>query len=184
MWNADPLRPQYDSLCAGREARCAQCTCLPQRPVPMRDEVRRTRSSALVLSLWARSAQRLHPTSPSVTVVNGQEMGLGYATWRGGGGGRKRTNGTSRHIQHSPNTPTTGLRKRGNDTSKSTGRSGRQNAATRRNMRRDERVTVQGPVKKPQRDGMSHGGGGGQSGGPLLPQLCDVCCFPVLGMGI
>ena len=50
---------------------------------------------------------------------------------------------------------------RGNDTSKSTGRSGRQNAAARRNMRRDERVTVQGPVKEPQPDGMSHGGGGG-----------------------
>ena len=30
----------------------------------------------------------------------------------------------------------------------STGRSGRQKAATRRNMRREERVTVQGPVKK------------------------------------
>ena len=39
----------------------------------------------------------------------------------GGGGG---ANGTSRHIQHSPNTPTTGLRERGNDTSRSTGRSG------------------------------------------------------------
>ena len=49
---------------------------------------------------------------------------------------------------------------RGNDTSRSTGRSGRQNAATRRNMRR-ERVTVQGPVKKQQPDGMSHRGGGG-----------------------
>ena len=46
----------------------------------------------------------------------------------------------------------------GNDTIKSTGRSGRQNAATRRNMRREERVTVQGPVKKQQPDGMSHGG--------------------------
>ena len=61
--------------------------------------------------------------------------------------------------QHSPNTPTTGLRERGNDTSKSTGRSGRQNAATRRNMRREERVTVQGPVKEQQPDGMSHRGG-------------------------
>ena len=40
------------------------------------------------------------------------------------------------------------------DTSESTGRSGRQNAATRRNMRRDERVTVQGPVKEQQPDGM------------------------------
>ena len=42
-------------------------------------------------------------------------------------------------------TPKTGLRSRGNDTGTSTGRSGRQNAATRRNMRREERVTVQGP---------------------------------------
>ena len=48
---------------------------------------------------------------------------------------------------------------RGNATSKSTGRSGRQNAATRRNMRRDERGTVQGPVKEQQPDGMSHTGG-------------------------
>ena len=62
-------------------------------------------------------------------------------------------------IQHSPNTPTTGLRERGNDTSKSTGRSGRQKVATRRNMRREERVTVQGPVKEQQPDGMSHRGG-------------------------
>ena len=69
-------------------------------------------------------------------------------------------------MQHSPNTPNTGLRERGNDTRKSTGRSGRQNAATRRNMRRGERVTVQGPVKKQQPDGMSHrGGGGGTDGG-------------------
>ena len=67
-------------------------------------------------------------------------------------------NGTPCHIQHSPNTPTTGLRERGNDTSKSTGRSGRQKAATRRNMRREERVTVQGPVKEQQPDGMSHRG--------------------------
>ena len=64
---------------------------------------------------------------------------------RGGGG-------------HSPNTPTTGLCKLGNDTSKSTGRSGRQKAATRRNMRREEQVTVQGPVKEHQPDGMSHRG--------------------------
>ena len=47
-----------------------------------------------------------------------------------------------------------------NDTGRSTGRSGRQNAATRRHMRREVRVTVQGPVKKPQPDGMAHIGGG------------------------
>ena len=64
-----------------------------------------------------------------------------------------------RHIQHSPGTPTTGLRKRGNNTSRSTSRSGRQNAATRRNMQREERVTVQGLVKKQQPHGMSHRGG-------------------------
>ena len=39
-----------------------------------------------------------------------------------------------------------------------TGRSGRQNAATRHNMRREDRVTVQGPVKKQQPDGLSHRG--------------------------
>ena len=31
-------------------------------------------------------------------------------------------------------------------------------AATRRNMRREERVTVQGPEKKQRPDGMAHGG--------------------------
>ena len=76
-------------------------------------------------------------------------------------GQQKQPNGTSRHIQHSPGTPTTGLRERGNDASRSTGRSGRQNAATRRNTRRGEQVTVQGPVKKQDPDGMSHRGGGG-----------------------
>ena len=55
----------------------------------------------------------------------------------------------------------TGLRERGNETSKSTGRSGRQKAVTRRNMQREERVTVQGPVKEQQPDGMSHRGEGG-----------------------
>ena len=34
-------------------------------------------------------------------------------------------------------------------------------AATRRNVRREERVTIQGPVKEQQPDGMSHRGGGG-----------------------
>ena len=48
----------------------------------------------------------------------------------------------------------------GNDTTRNTGRSGRQNAATRRNMRREERLTVQGPVKKPQPDGTLHRGRG------------------------
>ena len=59
-------------------------------------------------------------------------------------GRRWRANGTSCHIQHSPSTPTTGLRKRGNHTSRSSRRSGRQKAATRCNMQREDRVTVQG----------------------------------------
>ena len=79
----------------------------------------------------------------------GRDVRKTFHTAGGGGGGNN---------QHSPNTPTTGLRERGNDTSRSTGRSGRQNAATQRNMRREERVTVQGPVKKQQPDGMSHRG--------------------------
>ena len=52
---------------------------------------------------------------------------------------------------------TTALCERGNNTSWCTG-SSRQKAATRRNMRREERVTVQGPVNEQQPDGMSHGG--------------------------
>ena len=60
----------------------------------------------------------------------------------------------------------------GGDTSRSTGRSRRQNAATRRNMRREDRVTVQGPVKKLRPNGMSHGGGGGfPRTSPLDPPL-------------
>ena len=57
------------------------------------------------------------------------------------------------------------------DTSKTTGRSGRQQAATRCNMRREERVTVQGPVKEQQPDGMSHRGANlarGQFGGEIF----------------
>ena len=38
-------------------------------------------------------------------------------------------------------------------------------AFVKRSMRREERVTVQGPVKKQQPDRMSHRGGGGGAGG-------------------
>ena len=91
-------------------------------------------------------------TSPgdNITTKVGKGGTIGNSSLGGGGGD------VTCHIQHSPGTPTIGLRERGNDTSKSTGRSGRQNAATRRNMRREERVTVQAPVKKQQPDGMSH----------------------------
>ena len=51
-----------------------------------------------------------------------------------------------------------GLREGGNDASRSTGRSGRQNAATRRNMRREDWGTFQGPVEGQQPHGMAHGG--------------------------
>ena len=91
---------------------------------------------------------------------------------------------TAHHATFStPNTPTIGLRERGNDTSKSTGRSGRQKAATRRNMRREDRGTVQDPVKEQQPDGMSHGGlqvGVSQVRSSMLPRapraIFVVCC--------
>ena len=54
------------------------------------------------------------------------------------------------------------LRQREKDTSRNTGRSGRQNAVTRYSTRREERVTVQGPVKKQQPNRMSHRGSVGQ----------------------
>ena len=43
-----------------------------------------------------------------------------------------------------------------NTTSRSAGRSGRQKTAPQCSMRREERVTIQGLVKKQQTDGMSH----------------------------
>ena len=59
---------------------------------------------------------------------------------------------------HRLSAPTTGLRYRGNDTTRNTGRSSRQNAATRRSTRREERVTVQGPGKKQQiQKNVTHG---------------------------
>ena len=58
---------------------------------------------------------------------------------------------------------------------RNTGRSGRQNALTRRSMRRDEQVTVQGPVETPQPDGMSHGAGGhAVSHSDLRPPFAQV----------
>ena len=60
-----------------------------------------------------------------------------------------------------PSTPTLGPRQCEPDTSGITGPSGRQNTVPRRNMQREDRVTVQGPVKRQQPDGMSDGGGGG-----------------------
>ena len=92
-------------------------------------------------------------------------------------GQRQPPNDPRNDQNHSPNTPTTGLRERGNDTSGSTGRSGRQNAATRRNMRRDERVTVQGPGKEQEPDGMSHGGGGEGGGGCCSPEGSSAPSF-------
>ena len=53
---------------------------------------------------------------------------------------------------------TTELRSGRNDTTRNTGRSGRQNTVTRRSMRREERVTVHGPIKNQQPDRMSHRG--------------------------
>ena len=71
--------------------------------------------------------------------------------------------------------------------SRSTGRSGRKKAATQRNMRREERVTVQGPVKEQQPDGMSHGGGGVNGlwgdGGPQEAGAVPMVCGAVGGRG-
>ena len=59
-------------------------------------------------------------------------------------------------------------------------------------MRREERVTVQGPVKKPPPDGMSHRGCPPplfqcipppplSPCGALHPVLCALCCLPAVG---
>ena len=101
--------------------------------------------------LWTACGQRRvdsknSQTTPATTSTSSIRQLLGAADAQ-----------TAHHATFST-VPTTGLRERRNDTSKSTGRSGRQKAATRRNMRREERVTVQGPVQEQQPDGMSHRG--------------------------
>ena len=66
-------------------------------------------------------------------------LGVGWAPWRGGG--------------YLPN-----ANANAETTPAGAPAAGRQKAATRRNMRREERVTVQSPLKKQQPDGMSHRG--------------------------
>ena len=136
-----------------------RCWVLPTRvPVPISNPKARHMLHVLSVSLQVRaSGLRGAPSC--------------WCEWSRGGGGA-RANHAPCHIQHSPGTPTTGLRERQNDTSKSTGRSGRQNAATRRNMRREERVTVQGPVKEQQPDGMSHRGARAAA---VVVQDCITC---------
>ena len=89
----------------------------------------------------------------------------------------------------SPRAPTTGLRSLGNDTTWNTGRGGRQNALTRCSTRREQQVTVQGPGKDLQPNGMSHWGGRHvrqsvisvtvQRGGGLAQGLGGWLCWPV-----
>ena len=79
-----------------------------------------------------------------------------WATGTQRGVGSKNRKTTPTPTSTTPSMPTTGLRYRGNDSTRNSGHSGRQKALTRCSTRREERVTVQGPIKKPQPDGMSH----------------------------
>ena len=152
--------------------RCGTATFAPAAPAP-RPSLRNQFSSS---GLWPVAC--LHcpkvPVPASVAGVRAWGSGL-YCLWslcRGSGRGVH----SAFHVwldcalwkydifRRMGGWGVTGLRERGNHTGRSTGRSGRQNAATRRNMRREDRVTVQGPVKKQQPDGMSHRGWGGETG--------------------
>ena len=104
--------------------------------------------------LWTACGQRCvdsknSQTTPATTSTSSIRQLLGAIDMQ-----------TAHHATFStvPTHQLLGLRERGNDTSKSTSRSGRQKAATRRNIRREERVTVQGPVKEQQPDRMSRRG--------------------------
>ena len=91
------------------------------------------------------------PTTPATTSTTSVRQLLGTAN-------AQTAPAATRTATQPHGTPTTGLRERENDASRSTVR-----AATQRNMRREERGTVQGPVKKQQPDGMSHRGGASQA---------------------
>ena len=100
--------------------------------------------------LWTACGQRRvdsksSQTTPATTSTSSIRQLLGAADAQ-----------TAHHATFSTAPTHQLLREHGHDTSKSTGCSGRQKAATRRNMRREERVTVQGPIKEQQPDGMSH----------------------------
>ena len=85
------------------------------------------------------------------------DAALCRAVLRGGGGAPAATSTAPARA--------TGPPEHGHTTSRSTGRGGQQNTATRRNMRREDRVTVQGPVKK-QHPTECHTGGGGREHRP------------------
>ena len=60
-----------------------------------------------------------------------------------------------------------------------TGPTAKRAAATRRTLRGAGRVTVQGPVRKPTKDGMSHRrGGGGSTPNPLLKYWAKIFSGP------
>ena len=90
--------------------------------------------------------------------------GMWGTTWMRRGVGSNDRKTTPATTSTTPSAPTTGLGQCGNDTTRNTGRSGRQNAVTRRSTRRDEGVIVRAPIKKPQPDGLSHMGAGGNKG--------------------
>ena len=102
--------------------------------------------------------------------------------WRWGAGVRQLLGAADVQTAHPATSSTVpahqplGSATHGKDTSnKSTGRSGRQKAATRRNMRREERVTVQGLVKKQQPDGMSSREGGGGCIAQIMSSTVRCC---------
>ena len=70
-------------------------------------------------------------------------------TWTWGGVGSKNGKTSPATNSTTPSAPATGPRQRGNDTTRNTGRSGRQNALTRRSSQIEERVTVRGPSTNP-----------------------------------
>ena len=148
----------------------------PQRPHSPQNEEGRYRLKLAQLLRDTEVELQVLPVEAAGVVLDSSELGRGEQSNDPGNnqhilntptiGRRCHANGTPCHIQHSPNTPTTGLRERGDDTNKSTGRSGRQKVATRRNMRREERVTV----KEQQPDGMSHRRGGA----PVFPTIREL----------
>ena len=86
--------------------------------------------------------------------------------------------------QHSPGTPTTGLQERGNDTSRSTGRSGRQNAACDPTQHAKGRTgDCPGPRKETTtRRNVTQGGGGSGAVSSYAPvRLVQVGAGAVVG---
>ena len=113
-------------------------------------------------AVWGRLLSVANAIESGTWRQGGQWLGMGWAPWRGGGGCQLLgpANAQTAHPATFSTAPAHQLLGPANaeTTPARAPAAAAARTQTRCNMRRDERMTVQGPIKKQQPDGMSHGG--------------------------